>query len=159
MMNSITAWRGYSHAGEKIQEEALSILMVTNGNNHSNLTGKELSTLMLFYDVEKKDQGKNYCKKLKEKNAYTNKFIKWTEADEARHTKLMSHDYPLEDTEFGRQKAELKMQKKKELVRFAKENPEEVAEIVRAPFAFLLMSSKSKSKSNEETVIPPKSWL
>ena len=67
---------------------------------------------------------------MKEKNATPKKYKKWTDADEAKLIKLVSDDVALDDTEFGRQRAQLKGQKKQELMAFAKHNHEEAAQIL-----------------------------
>ena len=70
--------------------------------------------MLLFYGVEKKKHSKNVAEmrakynKLKEKNAAPKKYKKWTCADEAEITKLMSDDATLDDAWFGKQIAQLK---------------------------------------------------
>ena len=46
--------------------------------------------------------------RLKEKNAAPKQYKKWSNANKAELTKLMSDDVALNDTEFGRQRAQLK---------------------------------------------------
>ena len=102
--------------------------------------------------------------RLKEKNAAPKQYKKWSNANKAELTKLMSDDVALNDTEFGRQIAQLKERKKQELMMaFAKHNPEEVAQIL-ASISNLTLNIDSDSNNpnlnkSDLTEVPPMPWL
>ena len=60
----------------------------------------------------------------------------------------MGDNIGIDETELGRQRAQLEKQKKEELAAFAKDNPEEAARIL----ASMSMSSSSKSPNNLNVV-------
>ena len=122
------------------------------------MTGKELKTLLLFYGIENKNHGKNVAEMrakyqaLKDKNAEPKSFKKWTDADEAELTKMESDDIPsIDETELGRQRELLKKKKRDDVAKFAVENPEEVAEIIKASKANSDLMLKVASASESET--------
>ena len=159
-------------AAEKVEKEALAILATKPGDTaDKKFTGSQLKILLSFYGV-KKNQGKNVAemrakyKELKEKNAAPIKYKKWTDAKEAKLTNLMKEKITIDETELGRQRAQLKKQKKEELAAFAKDNPEEAARIL----ASMLVEANDNpnpsdnpfdnpNPSDDETVVPTQPWL
>ena len=78
----------------------------------------------------------------------------------------MQDEICIDETELGRQRAQLKRQKNKELAAFAKDNPEEAARIL----ASMLVEANDNpnpsdnpfdnpNPSDDETVVPTQPWL
>ena len=84
----------------------------------------------------------------------------------------MQDEICIDETGLGRQRVQLKKQKKEELASFAKDNPEEQAARILALMSsstvsstvLFAVSSTVSSANNlnsdlDETVVPPKPWL
>ena len=70
----------------------------------------------------------------------------------------MQDEICIDETELGRQRAQLKRQKNKELAAFAKDNPEEAAQIL-AWMSSAVSSTNNPNSESDEMVVPPKPWL
>ena len=62
-------------------------------------------------------------------------------------------------TKLGRQRAQLKEQKKQELLVFAKENPEDVTDIFKESSALTSMSNNLDVHDLQSTFVPDMPWL
>ena len=95
-------------AAEQREAAALAILEAEPPKPTEKLTGKELHTLLLFYGVAPKDQGKTVgdmrakYSKLKEEKAKPFKYEKWTVANDQRLLSLQHDEIELADTAVGR---------------------------------------------------------
>ena len=92
---------------------------------------------------------------LKEQNTDPKKYKKWTNAEEVELKKSMKEEISVDETELGRQRAELKEQKAEELTVFAKGNPEEAAQIL----VLMLMDNSNTDLELDKTVVPTQPWL
>ena len=117
--------------------------------------------VVILWSGEKKKQGKNVAEmsakyiELKEQNTDPKKYKKWTNAEEVELKKSMKEEISVDETELGRQRAELKEQKAEELTVFAKGNPEEAAQIL----VLMLMDNSNTDLELDKTVVPTQPWL
>ena len=155
------AWK----SAEDVEKKALAILEILDSNAGKKLTGAELRMLLLFYGMEKKKHGKNVAdmrakyNELKEKNTAPLQYKKkWTDVDKAELTKAMGNNIGIDDTELGRQRAQLEKQKKEELAAFAKDNPEVAAQILASMLSSLSASSDEGNHWNQNWN-NPNNWV
>ena len=169
-------------SAEDVDKKALAILEILEANTGKKLTGTKLQMMLLFCGVKKKKHGKNVAemrakyKESKEKNTAPIEYKKWTDVDKAELTKVMDDKIIIDETELGRQRAQLKQQKKEELAAFAQDNREEAAQILSlmssySSSAVLSASANPNAKNpnmdldetnnldSNETVVPLKPWL
>ena len=104
-------WNGCKserQAAEQREAAALASLQAEPVKPTAKLVGKELHTLLLFYGVATRDQGKTVgdmrakYSKLKEEKAKPFKYEKWTVANDQRLLSLQHDEIELADTAVGR---------------------------------------------------------
>ena len=95
-------------------------------------------------------------KELKDKNASPKKYKKWTDDDEAYLDSLKNENITINETELGRERAELKKKKERELALLAREtnNPQHLHDIIEAAVSSLATATNLDLDATVEVVAP-----
>mmetsp|Transcript_13793 Transcript_13793/g.32196 ORF Transcript_13793/g.32196 Transcript_13793/m.32196 type:complete len:191 (-) Transcript_13793:152-724(-) len=153
-------------AAEKIEKQALEILEDEGADEgRKKLKGDDLKVLLLFYELERKNQAKTVAKTrdqhkaLKEKNASPKAYKKWSEEGKSYLESLRNEKISIDDTELGKQRAELLREQERSLALLAKQvNPQRLKDIIDAAALSLSSPADNDDNNSDSTVSVVAPW-